>query len=286
MIDHPTSVSTAPYDGYPLDRMLESLARIGATHVEPAYVIGYTERFDESAFSLARAAEYASALRQHGLRCHAVSAHIDLGRSDAAGLFKGRMDFARRLGARVVNTFATTRRREKQFHANLEQVVRHAESLDMVIGLENPSDGSDSLLNVAADGPALLARIGSPRVGLNYDLGNTASHRPDVDPAEDALSALPHCVHAHVKDVRRSADGWFFTAIGQGELDCTRILEGIAAQGIPLSIELPLRLHRRPDAKAGRARYRVPLSDIEAVVETSLRFVRSHLKVAPRVAPT
>ena len=284
MTDQPISVSTAPYDGYSRDRMLESMVRIGATHVEPAYVIGYTESFDESAFLPARAAEYASALSQHGLRCYAVSAHMDLGRIDAAEIFKGRMDFARCLGAQVVNTFTANRRREKQFYANMEQIVRHAESLDMVIGLENQNDGSDSFLNVANDGAELLARIGSPRVGLNYDLGNTASHRPDVNPAQDAMVALPRCIHVHVKDVHRSNDGWFYTAIGQGDLDCTRILRGIAMQGVPMSIELPLRLHRQPNARPGRARFRVPLADIEEIVESSLQFVRSHAKVEPRAA--
>lgn len=284
MSTHPVSVSTAPYDGYSCDRMLESLARIGATHVEPAYVIGYTEGFDETAFSSASATAYALALSQHGLRCHAVSAHMDLGRAHVVDVFKGRMDFARCLGAQVVNTFTAARRREKQFHANLEPLIRHAESLDMLIGLENQNDGSDSLLNVASDGAALLARIGSPRVGLNYDLGNTASHRPEVNPAQDALAALASCVHVHVKDVRRNADGWFYTAIGQGDLDCTRVLRGVALQGLPMSIELPLRLHRLPDAKPGRARFRVPLADIEKVVESSLAFVRSHLQVAPRAA--
>jgi sugar phosphate isomerase/epimerase len=284
MSNQPVSVSTAPYDGYALDRKLESLARVGATHVEPAYVIGYTEGFDETAFSSASATAYASAISRHGLRCYAVSAHMDLGRTDAVELFKGRMDFARRLGAQVINTFAASRSRQKQFYANLEQIVRHAESLDMVIGLENQNDGSDSLLSVASDGADLLARIGSTRVGLNYDFGNTASHRPDVDPVQDAMAALPNCVHVHVKDVRRSADGWFYTAIGQGDLDCTRVLHGIAMQGVPMSIELPLRLHRQPDAKPGRARFRVPLSDIEQIVESSLQFVRTHLKAAPRAA--
>src|SRR5687768_15159039 len=118
------SVSAAPYDGYPLDRMLESLACLGATHVEPAYVAGYTERFNEFAFAEGQAAEYEAALRRHGIRCHAVSAHLDLGRSDAVEAFKRRMDFARRLGARVINTFTAKRRRTKQFYANVEPLAR------------------------------------------------------------------------------------------------------------------------------------------------------------------
>jgi sugar phosphate isomerase/epimerase len=271
------SVSAALYDGYALDRMLESLARLGATHVEPAYVAGCTERFDELAFTEAKAAEYEAALHRHGIRCHAVSAHLDLGCSDAVDAFKRRMDFAHRLGARVVNTFTAKRRRAKQFYANVEPLAHHAEALDMWIGLENPGDGSDNLLNVAADAPQMLSRIGSPRVGLNYDVGNTVSHRPELDAAQDALQALPCCVHMHLKDVRGSADGWFFTPLGQGEANLDTVLRAVAGTDLPVSIDIPMRLHRRPDAKPGRARYRVPLADIETTLQASLRYVRQRL---------
>ena len=47
--DRIVSISGAPYDGYPAPHMLDSLASIGATHVEPAFIVGYTEPFDESA---------------------------------------------------------------------------------------------------------------------------------------------------------------------------------------------------------------------------------------------
>jgi sugar phosphate isomerase/epimerase len=277
MKHHTLSVSAALYDGYPIDRMLESLARLGVSHVEPAYVAGYTERFDESVFAEDKAAQYAAALHRHGMGCHAVSAHMDLGRSDAVEVFKRRMDFAHLLGARVINTFTADRRREKQFYANVDQLAHHAQALDMWIGLENPGDGTDQLLNVAADAPQMLSRIGSPRVGLNYDVGNTVSHRPELDPAQDALQALPCCVHMHLKDVRRSPEGWFFTPIGQGEVGLGTLLHSIAGTDMPLSIDIPMRLHRRPDAKPGRARYRVPLADIENTLQASLRYVRQRL---------
>ena len=147
----------------------------------------------------------------------------------------------------------------------------------MWIGLENPGDGCDELLNVAADAPQMLSRIGSARVGLNYDVGNTVSHRPELDAAQDALQALPCCVHMHLKDGRGSADGWFFTPLGQGEVGLGTLLRAVAGTDIPVSIDIPMRLHRRPDAKPGRARYRVPLADIETTLQTSLRYVRQRL---------
>jgi len=275
------SVSAAPYDGYDFPRVLESLASIGATHVEPAFIVGYTEPFDESAFTPDKARQYAAWLREHGLRCHAFSSHIDLGRPDALKVFLGRMDFARTIGARVINTNAAHRSNEKRFFENIGQLARHAEQLDLWIGLENPGDGSDNLLNTAADGPGLLADIGHPMVGLNYDAGNTISHRPGVTPADDALAAMPQCLHTHIKDVRRDDNGYFFTPLGQGQIDCARILRAVAQTGLDLSIEIPLRLHRQPSAQPSRAPYRVPLADIEAALRPALAFVHEHLGAPP-----
>ena len=271
------SISGAPFDGYPFPRMLESLASIGVTHVEPAFIVGYTEPFDESAFSPAQAAQYAAWLKDAGIACHAFSSHIDLGRPDALDVFRGRMDFARAIGARVINTNAAARSNERRFYANIAELAAHAEQLGLWIGLENPGDGSDNLLNTAADAAALLARIDHPRIGLNYDAGNTISHRPGVDPTADALAAMPYCVHTHVKDVRVSADGYFFTPLGEGQVGCAKILEAIARTDLDLSIEIPMRLHRGPDAKPSRAVYRAPLGDIETTLKAALQFVHEHL---------
>lgn len=274
------SISGAPYDGYAAPAMLESLARIGATHVEPAYIVGYTEPFDESSFTEARASEYSRWLADAGIGCFAMSSHIDLGRPDALAVFSGRMRFAAGIGAKVINTNAAARANESRFFQHIEPLARLAEELDLVIGLENPGDGSDNLLNTAADAAALLVRIGHPRVGLNYDAGNTISHRPGVPCAEDALRAMPACVHTHIKDVQRRAEGYFFTALGEGEIGCDRILHAVAATPLSLSIEIPMRLHRGPDAQPSRAPFRVPLADIEARLGAALAFVHHHLDTA------
>jgi sugar phosphate isomerase/epimerase len=187
------------------------------------------------------------------------------------------MDFARALGAEVINTNAAARRLRKSFFANIEVLARHAETIGLKIGLENPGDGSDNLLNTASDAAALLADIGHAMVGLNYDAGNTISHRSDVSPVDDALAAMPLCLHTHIKDVRRDASGYFFTPLGQGSIDCARILQAVTETALNLSVEIPLRLHRLPNAQPSRSPYRVPLADIEAVLKPALAFVQQHL---------
>lgn len=276
-INRIVSLNGAPYDGHPVPAMLDSMAACGAHYVEPAYIVGYTEPFDESAFSTAQTQQWQRWLKDAGMACHAMSSHIDLGRDDAIEVFLGRMDFARALGAEVINTNAAARRLKKKFFSNIEILSRHAESIGLRIGLENPGDGSDNLLNTASDATDLLAEIGHPMVGLNYDAGNTISHRPDVLPADDALNAMPRCVHTHIKDVRKDTNGYFFTPLGQGQIDCARILRTVAQTSLNLSIEIPMRLHRLPNAQPSRSPYRVPLADIEAVLGPALAFVQKHL---------
>jgi len=276
------SFSGAPYDGYAFPEILESLASCGVNYVEPAFIVGYTGAFDESAFTPAQARQTIAWLAESGLKCHAFSSHIDLGREDAVEVFKGRMDFAAALGAKVINTNAAARAWSERFFRNIEPLVRHAEQLGLIIGLENPGDGSDNLINTAADGIALLDRLGYPNVRLNYDAANTVSHRPPgtpggVIPADDALLAMPYCGHVHIKDARVTPEGYFFTPLGEGDIGCARIVQAVARTDLALSVELPLRLHRGPDAQPIRRPEPVPLPEIEAAVRSSLAFVERHL---------
>jgi sugar phosphate isomerase/epimerase len=276
-------VSTVAYDGYGLDRACESLARLGATHVEPVFVTAFDGKGMAPDFSQADAATTASVIAASGLGCQAMTMTFDLGALRATPAMLRRMEFAWRAGARVVNVLAPPRRRERAFLANIEEIVRQAGSLGVRLGLENPGDGIASVMDTAADAALLVERFGSDSVGVNYDLGNRATHAPDQDPVRDAVEALPHCINVHLKDLRRTPQGWFFTAIGQGEIDCARLLEAIRARASPppVTIELPLRLHRRPDATLSRARYRAPLADIEAAIDVSLRYVRQRLASTP-----
>lgn len=270
------SISAAPYDGYPFPQVCDSLAACGARHVEPAFIVGYTEPFDETSFSPAAARACRAALEASGLACRAVSSHIDLGRDDAVEVFKGRMDFAAALGAAVINTNAAERGREARFRDNIGPLAEHAAALGLVIGLENPGNGEDNLMNDAAEGLALLRELALPAVRLNYDPGNTASHRPGrIDAAADAVAALPGCAHFHLKDVRRDADGWRFVVPGRGDIDCAAVLDALATcPDLPFAVELPLRLHRGPDAQPIRAAAPVPLAAIEAAVRDCLAYVR------------
>ncbi len=291
MTERIVSFSTAPYDGYDFPEILESLAACGIRYAEPAFIVGYTGPFDESAFSRRQAEQYITWFKASGLACHAFSSHIDLGREDAVAVFKGRMDFAARLGAKIINTNAAARASSERFFRNIDPLVRHAEQLGMTICLENPGDGSDNLINTAADGITLLDRLGHPNLRLNYDAANTISHRPahlagGVIPAEDALLAMPYCGHVHIKDARLTPQGYFFTPLGEGDIDCARIVRAVVRTSTDLSVEIPLRLHRGPDAQPRRRETPVPRAEIEAVMRSALGFIERYLGMADSTVAT
>jgi sugar phosphate isomerase/epimerase len=189
------------------------------------------------------------------------------------------MDFAGALGAKVINTNAAVRDYEESFFRNIETLAAHAERLGMIIALENPGNGEDNVFNVARDGLDLMERIGSPYVRLNYDAGNAVSHRPgQVDPAQDALTAMPACAHAHIKDVQTRPEGYFFVPLGEGDVGCSTILNAMRSrEGLNLAIEVPLRLHRNLAAQPVRRSSRIDLSEIETTLRRCVVFVRDHL---------
>jgi sugar phosphate isomerase/epimerase len=278
-MDRIISISAAPYDGFEFPAMLDSIASCGAQYVEPAFIVGYTEPFDESSFRLSNLPKYTPWLKQSGLQCFAFSSHIDLGKSDSDEIFARRMDFARELGVKVINTNAAHRTNADGFFRNIQLLAAHAQRLEMIIGLENPGNGEDNLFNLAEDGLRLLEQIGSPHVQLNYDAGNTVSHRPgQVDPAQDALVALPGCGHVHIKDVQTRTDGYYFVPIGDGDVDCSMILQSIKDRpDLNLAIEIPLRFHRNSAGQPCRNNSPVKISEIESVLRKSLDYVRQRL---------
>lgn len=277
------SLSAGPYDGHPERLMLESMARCGATHVEPAFIVGYTEPFHESIFSKANSVKWQAWLADAGIRCHAMSLHMDLGENGADNVFLKRMDFARELGACVVNTNAAARSKARQFMINIDVLARHAYDIGLQIGLENPGDGSDNVINTAEDAAALLGEIDNSSVGLNYDAGNTVSHRRDLDPVQDALRAMPLCVHTHIKDVSIKPDGFYFVQLGEGDVGCGSILAAVAKTNLNLSIEMPLRFHRLPDAKPVRGLECVPISIIEKKLTRALSYVKTQLESSDNI---
>ena len=275
----PISVSTAAFDGYPWPQIMDELAGLGVPLVEVAFIRGYIGAFDESDLNPATAAGIVDAMRGAGLTCRAFSGHIDLGQPESEDAILRRLDFAVALGARIVNTNATKRSTEAAFWRTIERAAEAAAERGLVIALENPGDGSGSFLETGRDGAAIVERLDTPAVRLNFDAGNTLTYFDEaVDPRTDIEPALPYLGHLHIKDVMAVNGDWTFTPIGDGAVGYTDILTRLArvAPETPLSLEIPMRLKRPGKQAPRRGDVEEPLDRIRATLKRSLEFLDRH----------
>jgi len=273
----PISVSTALFDGYPVEGGFAEIAGAGVRFVEPAFIKGYVD-FDEETFSDRSAATYAAAIAAAGLSSFAVSAHHDMGAPGAAEATIRRLRFAAGIGVRILITSSARAADTEAFRRNLEEALPVAEDSGVVIALENPGHGAGDLIGSAADGVRLLQSLASPHLRLNYDFGNILTYSGErIRPEADCEGALPFMAHAHLKDVLSLPDAWQFTAIGDGSIDYAAIWTLLAerAPNLPVGLELPLRLTRPDRAAPRRAVAPLPLADLRWALRLSLDFIES-----------
>ncbi len=280
-MDLDITISTAAYDGYSFEEAFKSIKGIGCKQVEIAFIGGYTEAFTEDYFNDVNAKEICNLLEKSGLKCTAFSSHVDLASDDIVNIFKKRMAFAKKVGATFIVTNSASIAQKDVFYENMKELAQYAEELELYIGLENPGDGVDNLLNSGKMAPDVIAQIASKYVGINYDFGNLVSHCFEKEEPElDYIACTDQTIHYHVKDVEADSDGWHFTPIGDGAIDYKKILTDILESGnaTPLSLEIPLRLRRDKNAKPERNPEKMPLETIESTLKKSVQFIDSIAK--------
>lgn len=274
------SISSGAYNGYPIATAFEETARIGATHLELIFIHGFSNPFEESFFGKAGAAEMRSLYADHGLQCGSFAAHMDLSSEMAVPQFIARMDFAKAIGATFMITYAAPLHMQDMFYRNMETFVRHAESIGIVIAFENPGDGKRNIIEAGRSGAEVIRHFGSEHVKFNYDFGNLMSHyRHDILPEEDILHVINDTVHLHVKDSKRTPEGWDFPAIGDGDIDFPMIFADLHKRGmsLPLCLEVPVSMTRDVYGKPIMDETPPTIDRINATLEKSLNYMKDLL---------
>jgi sugar phosphate isomerase/epimerase len=281
IVDPAVSINTLAYEGYDLTTALGEIAKIGAGHVELGYTRGWTEGLTEEHFSQASAVDINRLLSDLGLSSVALSAHIDLTTEDAVDELKRRIDFGKRLGVKIVNTKVGAKSGRSQFEKNIEPIANYAESMNMIIGLENPSEGTDQIITSGQTGAEVVGRIDSDYIKLNYDFGNAFTYsKGAVDPASDYKKALPHACYLHLKDINKINDGWVFAQIGQGAVNYDTILKELVEEQklLPLSIEHLFIYAATKDLVVQRKAQAPELSQISMSLKASYDYVKSIIR--------
>ena len=275
------SINTLAYEGYDLATALQEIAKIGIRHVELGFTRGYTEGLSEEHFSEVSAKKINTLFADLGLSSVALAAHTDLTTNDAVDELKRRMDFGRSLGAKIVHTKVGATTGRKQFEKNIQFIADYAESLNMIIALENPAEGTDQIISSGRTGAEVIKTIGRKSVKLNYDFGNAFTYsKGKIDPASDYKEALPYACHLHLKDLKKIGDGWEFPPIGGGAIDYDTIFEELGAEEklLPLSIEQLYSYKVSKDLIVYRMQEPPPLSQISIYLERSIAYVRKAFK--------
>jgi len=270
------AANTSAYGGYALSTALEHIAALGYRRVEIAAMYGLVEHITQEQLTTKHAAEVKSMMKQNGLKSTAFSAHLYLNRSDAVDLFLPRMDFAKVIGASIINTKAGAPSGLDQFLHNMEKLIRHAEDIDLRIGLETHGD----IVDYGSAAVEAVRRFPTDLVLLNYDFGNVLiNSRGTVDPAADFNKIQEAVGHLHLKDAAKVDGMWQWTAIGQGSIDYSPVWAGIKqlSAPLPLTVDLPLSLAQKDGAPAQPRTDLLHLAEIDRIMGDSRHFIMKGL---------
>ena len=268
-MDRVVSVSTMAYDGYSLETALDELAALGVRHVEPASVDKVFQHLVEADFCDARAAWLRDHLASRRLTCVSLSAHMDLSQPDSVDRFRRRLEFARAIGARIVNTIAGPRSGQAGFRTNIPTIGELAADLGLTVALENHGDLVDREGQILT----FIAEIGLPGVRINYDTGNAWYYaKGALDPVKELDLLTPVVAHVHLKTPRIDDGLLRWVALGEGVLDlpaAARILRE-RLPGVPVSYELSPRQRSRDFEPRWRAPEVPPLAELRDTIRRSL----------------
>jgi sugar phosphate isomerase/epimerase len=280
-VDPIISINTLAYEGYDLTTALQEIAKTGVRYVELGFTRGYTAGLTEDYFSAASAKKINRLLSEFDLSSIAVAAHTDLTTNEAVEELKRRIDFGKIIGAKIVHTKVGATSGRKQFEKNILPIADYAESMDTIIGLENPAEGTDQIISSGQTGAEIIKTIGHNSVKLNYDFGNTFTYsKGNVDPAVDYKKALAYACHLHLKDLQQVDDGWEFSQIGRGVIDYDTIFKELGEEEklLPFSIEHLFIYNASEDLIVNRRRRPPSLSQISDSLKRSIAYVQDGFK--------
>lgn len=268
------AINTAIFDGHDIETSLKAIKSLGIEYVEFAYNQGYVGKLDASMFSKSHAEHLLSLLEQEGLKTIALGCTMNLASENAVEEFKMRIDFAQHLGVTYLNACTGPAAERTTIVSNLKELAAYAEDKGCVICIENGGDHNFSAFATANDGIDIITEVNSPALALNFDPGNSVSLVPELDPAEEALIALPYCRHFHIKDVKIHDDRFTFPTLGEGTINYASIFPKLVSRKLPFSIEKPLRMYRRKDALPVRGDKPESMETILRVLTESIAHIR------------
>jgi sugar phosphate isomerase/epimerase len=217
------------YFAFELEPALKGVAAAGYRYVELASIRGVVEHVPLEA-DAATIDKTSQMLAKHSLTAIALGGHSDLTSEEGLRDARRGVDLCSRLAIPILNTAVggvfNENEDEALFLAKIDGLAGYAEERGVTIGLEIHG----TLTGTGRKARDLVEKVERANVGVTYDTGNCeyfGGVRPDVDLPE----TLPAVIHCHLKDTVGGQRVWNFPALGEGCLDCAKLLSMFAESG-------------------------------------------------------
>jgi len=266
------AISTTAYDGYSIEVALEQISALGCKYVEPAAITGIIEHIKPENFNDNYVLYLKNMLHKYGLKSISFSGHVNLTDEDIVPIFKKRMDFAKKIGAKIINTNAGPWEKSAIFYQNISAIAEYAEELGLIVALETHGD----IINSGKESKKVIEKIKSNNIKINYDFANVLYYSDGkIRPEEDFKYILEYIAHLHIKDISLSENIWSFTQIGKGIINYEYIF-GVLRENnreILMSLEFPLRLSGRKGYPLQKSITIPQIEKINQIVRDSMQYV-------------
>lgn len=273
------AVNMSIYDGYDLEEALFSVKKCGYNYFELAYNLGYVSKVNSELFSEDNANYINKLKHKHNLTVSALGCTMNLADDNMVAAFKERIKFAHMIGAPFLNTCVAKKDEHNVVVANLKQIVPDLNKYGCILCIENAGDYDYNAFTSLADGVNMLNEVASNAIALNWDPGNMVTYAAHLDINQQAMDAITYCKHFHIKDVKIINEEFYFCTIGDGIIDYSEIVKQLAVKNIPVSFEIPLKMHRLKDSTPIRSEHKVDIDIIENTLVASLNYVKKLVNV-------
>lgn len=234
------AINSNTYHGYSLEEAVKGASEAGFTQIELAAVKDHTGHVLPE-MSSKQLAEIKELLRTYGMKCVGIGAHSNVMREDGIANLLKSIDLAVEFDCEYVITAtgdahndADVIEDEAILVKNLEPIIEKCEKLNKVLVLETHG-------NNFATGVSLkkLAQSLNDRVKINYDTANVIFYG-NILPYEDLEASVDYVEFIHLKDKLGAYNEWNFPAIGDGELDFSRLFKTLTRADYkgPISVEI------------------------------------------------
>ncbi|MGE5614245.1 MAG: sugar phosphate isomerase/epimerase family protein [Bacillota bacterium] len=237
----PISLGTNLCVGYSLEEALDIVKECGFDYAELSSIVNMCEHIDPKKISPEYIEKVKDMLDKAGIKCYAVAGHVDLTIDEQFNDFLKKIEFAGKIGAKIINTNSGPIERLSTFHKNMVKIIETAERWNVIIGLESHGD----IIDTAKDCISIFREYNHPLVRLNYDCGNVHFYSGGtVKIEEDLKYGLEYLSYIHIKDARIQGNKIENVPIGDGDLNFEKIFDVLKGLGrvIPCGLEIPVHM--------------------------------------------